>query len=143
MFKIFYKKEYLEVLEEKIRIQEEFRRYKEDTANSMRVLEDRSFRLLEENSLLKNMKLNIEAVKEDLKKANASKGGYVKENNKLKKEKEQLEKEIADLKAQITDLKSDRYLVRKIPSGRPHKGLKTKINDSSKESKIIKKVREK
>ena len=56
-----------------------------------------------------------------------SKGGYVKENNKLKKEKEQFEIEIQDLKAKIKDLESDRYLIKKIPTGRTKNTIKTKI----------------
>lgn len=140
--KIFYKKDFQRVLEKKIELEKEFEQYKTDTANSISALEDRNFKLLEENSKLKDsslkqgnvlndeintLKLELGLTKEKLKKANTSKGGFTKEINKLKKLVEQYEKEINDLNAKISDLQSDRYLIKKIPTGRTKNTVKTKI----------------
>lgn len=158
--KIFYKKDFQRVLEKKIELEKEFEQYKKDTANSISALEDRNFKLFEENSKLKDSKLKNDveveklkeelnsskmetaAIKDELNKANRTIGGYKKSNNDYKKKNEALEKQVKELTNQVADLKSDRYRVKTIPSGRPHHGMKTRITDSSKESRIIKKVKE-
>ena len=155
--KIFYKKDFQRVLEKKIELEEKFEKYKKDNKKVISSLEKKAFDYLQENSKLKdsslkqenilndeinNLKLELGLTKEKLKSANTSKGGFTKEINKLKKEKEQYEIEIQDLKAKIKDLESDRYLIRKIPSGRTKNTIKTKIKSSNKESNAIKYVKE-
>lgn len=152
------KKRFQRVLEDnKKELKKEFEQYKEDSEKVINSLERKSFDLLQENSKLKdsklkqelslkeevkNLKLKIDAIKDDLVKANKSKGGLTKENNKLKKQVEECTKEINDLKAKINDLQSDRYLIKKIPSGRTKNTIKTKIKSSNKESSAIKYVKE-
>lgn len=65
-----------------------------------------------------------------------TKGGYVKENNKLKKEKEQFITEISKLEEQIKDLKSDRYVRKPIRADRTKSTIKTKIAPPMKSSVI-------
>lgn len=158
--KIFYKKDFQRVLEEKYELKKEFDQYKADAANNINALEEKSWDLLEENSKLKDSKLKTNAANEKLKEElNSSKmetasikdeltkeknrnGGYKKSNIEYKNKIDELKKQVKELTKQIEVLKSDRYLIKKVPSGRPHHGMKTKINDSSKESRIIKKVKE-
>ena len=140
--KIFYKKDFQRVLEEKINLKKEYEDYKERTKETIKGIESRAFNLLSENSKLKDLKLDVDKVKEELRKVNGAKGGLVKENNKLKSIIENKDNEIADLKAKISDLQSDRYLIKKIPTGRTKSTLKTEITSSSKESNVIKYVKE-
>lgn len=151
--KIFYKKDFWRVLEE-------FKKYKEDTANVIRVLEDKAFNYLEENSKLKDSKLKSDgtneklkeeltcskmetvAIKEELNKANRTIGGYKKSNNEYKKKNAALEKQVKELTNQVADLKSNRYLIKKIPSGKTKNTIKTSIRNYASESRAIKYVKE-
>lgn len=95
--------------------------------------------------------LEIENVQQDLKKANSkissyeltlyelkqqnrnlasSKGGYVKNTKELRERIASLEETISVLNVEISDLKSDRYLVKKVPSGRPAKTQEMKSKPS-------------
>lgn len=83
----------------------------------------------------KNMQLENEnrQLKEENKQLLGAKGGYTKEINKLKNQVEELD---FKLKESMTD----KYLVRKIPSGRKPKSQPMKIKDWSKISNISRKV---
>lgn len=140
--KIFYKKDFQRVLEEKNDLNKEYEDYKSTSENTISELNNKSYELLTENSKLKTLKLDVDKVKEELRKVNGAKGGLVKENNKLKSTIKDKDNEIADLKAKISDLQSDRYLIKKIPTGRTKSTSKTKITSSSKESNVIKYVKE-
>ena len=83
---------------------------------------------------LKNAKIEIEALKGELKSANKSNGGYKKSNNEYKKKNAALEKQVRELTNQVADLKSDRYLVKKVPSGKTPNTNKTKISMPMKSS---------
>lgn len=140
--KIFYKKDFQRVLGEKKELEKEFEQYKIDAANNISALEEKAFELLKENSKLKDsslkqenvlsdeintLKLKLGLVKDKLKKANTSKGGFTKQFNKLKKLVKQYEKEISDLNAKIKDLESDRYLRVPLPPDKTKSTIKTKI----------------
>lgn len=140
--KIFYKKDFQRVLGEKKELEKEFEQFKIDAANNISALEEKAFELLKENSKLKDsslkqenvlndgintLKLELGLVKDKLKRANTSKGGFTKEINKLKKLVEQYEKEISDLEAKIKDLESDRYLRVPLPPDKTKSTIKTKI----------------
>ena len=154
--KIFYKKDFQRVLEEKYELKKEFEKYKEDSENIINKLQDDWFKHLEEksklkdkslkldkvNDELKNANVKIDALKDEIKKLSTSKGGLVKENNKLKEDNEKMVQEINDLKAKINDLESDRYLKKTIPSGRTKNTIKTSIRNYAKESRVIKYVKE-
>lgn len=83
----------------------------------------------------KNMQLENEnrQLKEENKQLLGAKGGYTKEINKLKNQVEELD---FKLKESMTD----KYLVKKIPSGRKPKSQTMKIKDWSKISNISRKV---
>lgn len=78
-------------------------------------------------SLLSNEKV----LNNKIKSLQGAKGGLVTENNKLKAK-------VIELTEQLKDAMSDKYLVKRIPSGKLPKGQPMKIKDSSKLSKIIK-----
>lgn len=107
--------------------------------------------LIEENNKLKNereihlndlcryedtihrLKVMIEELKEENQKLLCAKGGYTKEINKLKKQVEELD---FKLKESMTD----KYRVKKIPSGRRPKSQPMKLKDCSRISNISRKV---
>lgn len=64
-------------------------------------------------------------------KNNSSKGGYIKQINKLKEEKKELEEK-------LVESMSDKYLVKKIPSGRKPKSQSIRVKSSAKQSTIVK-----
>lgn len=137
--KLFYKKDFQRVLKEKNKLEEEIKKQNE----IYNISENRNFKLLEENSMLKDkklkneckfqeeinkLKLNLSTLKDELKVINGCKGGLIKENNKLKKSNEELKNRILILETEINELKSDRYLIKKIPSGKTKNNIKTKIS---------------
>lgn len=148
------------VLEKSVELAKEFEQYKEDAANNIKALEDKAWDLLEENSKLKDSKLKSDganeklkeelnsskmetaAVKDELAKANRTIGGYKKSNNDYKKKNEELEKQVSELTKQVNDLKSDRYLIRKVPTGKTKNTIKTSIRNYANESRVIKYVKD-
>lgn len=148
------------VLEERNEAKKELAEYKIAATNNINALEEKAFDLLEENSKLKDSKLKIDvvheqlkedlksskletaAVKEELDKVNKANGGYKTSNNEYKKKNAELKKQIEVLNKQISDLKSNRYLIKKIPTGRPKNTIKTSIRNSANESRAIKYVKE-
>lgn len=89
--------------------------------------------LCEYEDKIHKLNLIVEELKEEKNKLICAKGGYTKEINKLKKQVEELD---FKLKESMTD----KYLVKKIPSGRRPKGQTMKIKDWSKISNITRKV---
>ena len=83
----------------------------------------------------KNIQLEdeIRQLKEEQKKLLGAKGGYIKEINKLKKQ-------VEDLDYKLKESMTNKYLVRKIPSGRKPKGQPMKLKDCSRISNISRKV---
>ena len=79
------------------------------------------------------LKDEISQLKEENKKLLGAKGGYTKEINKLKKQVEELD---FKLKESMTD----KYRVKKIPSGRKPKSQPMKLKDCSRVSSISRKV---
>ena len=76
-------------------------------------------------------------------------GGLNTSANKTQKELEQTQKENKEMKEEIKDLKNkleesmtDKYLIKKIPSGRTPKPEKMRIKSHAKQSKIIKDIKE-
>lgn len=64
---------------------------------------------------------------------NSSKGGYISKIHKL-------EDKIKELEEQLKESMTDKYLVKKIPSGRPPKQEKMKVKNCTKTSMISKKM---
>lgn len=130
--KIFYKKDFQRVLEEKYELKKEYEEYKTSSEETIKKLNNKGYELLCENSKFKALKLDVDEVKKQLRIVNGAKGGLIRENHKLKNIITDKDNEIADLKAKISDLKSDRYLIKKIPSGRTKSTLKTTISNPMK-----------
>ena len=97
-------------------------------------MKDKNFKLETTKEELKNANLKIDALKDELKRANTSIGGYKKSNNEYKKRNAAYEKQVKELTSQISELKSDRYLIKKIPSGKTPNTNKTKISMPMKSS---------
>lgn len=74
-------------------------------------------------------------LKQTIKQLRGAKGGLTKQVNKLTKELEETKK-------QLEESMTDKYLVKKLPSGRKPKGQTAKIKSNSKESNTIKLVKE-
>lgn len=74
-------------------------------------------------------------LKAEIKKINGQKGILTRKVNALTKELEETKK-------QLEESMSDKFMVKKLPSGRKPKGQKAKIKSNSKESNAIKLVKE-
>lgn len=138
--KIFYKKDFQRVLGENKKLQEE-------NDELWKKVRNKEFKYLDKYNTYKNKCDDLETLKqltdkenEDLKvqikKVNGQKGILTRRNNELTKRVEELEKK-------LEESMSDKYLVRKISSGRKPKGQSMKIKGSAKESAAIKLVKEK
>ena len=79
--------------------------------------------------------LNIKKELTNIKKA---KGGYKKQINQLQDKVNQLKKELEETNQKLKESMTDKYLVKKIPSGKRPKTIFTKINNSSVQSNIVK-----
>jgi uncharacterized coiled-coil DUF342 family protein len=64
------------------------------------------------------------------------------EVSKAREERDKALKKIEKLEEKLKELQSDRYLVRKVPTGRKPKGQTMKVKGSNVNSKIIKKIKE-
>lgn len=143
--KIFYKKDFQRVLEEKKKLENEFGDYKKQIDESISALNTKCVEQLKEINTLNNQLFDKEEIlksKKDLevklKSANTSKGGLTKEINKLKNQ-------IKVLTSQIKEkdiLLSKRYILRTIKPGRTPNTIKTSIKSSANESRAIKYVKE-
>ena len=74
-------------------------------------------------------------LKQTIKQLRGAKGGLTKQVNKLTKELEETKK-------QLEESMTDKFRVKKLPSGRKPKGQTAKIKSNSKESNAIKLVKE-
>lgn len=130
--KIFYKKDFQRVLEEKEKLERDFEKYKKEKNIEVSQLNNEIEMLYADNKLLDercSLLDNIShSLKEELKETRGSKGGLTKENNKLKSENEELNKQIIELKKKLEESMTNKYLVRKIPSGRTPNMNKTKAS---------------
>lgn len=143
--KIFYKKDFQRVLEEKKKLENEFSDYKERSDESISALNTKCVEQLKEINTLNNQLFDKEEILKSkknleikLKSANTSKGGLTKEINKLKNQ-------IKVLTSQIKEkdiLLSKRYILKTIKPGRTPNTIKTKIRSSANESRAIKYVKE-
>lgn len=143
--KIFYKKDFYGVLEQKRILEKEFSDYKERSDEIISALNTKCVEQLKEINTLNNQLFDKEKIlksKKDLeiklKSANTSKGGLTKEINKLRNQ-------IKTLTSQIKEkdiLLSKRYILKKLSPGRTPNTLKASIRSSANESRAIKYVKE-
>ena len=92
-----------------------------------------SRKLCDYEDAIHKLKVVIEESKEEKKKLIGAKGGYTKEINKLRKQ-------VEELTFKLEESMSDKYRVKKIPSGRRPKSQPMKIKDCSRISNISRKV---
>lgn len=116
--KLSYKKDWKIEAEKNKRLQNERNMYKskvEDLNKRIDVMEIRS-------NLLEKEKMDlVNKVKE----LQGSKGGLTKQNNELKRQ-------ISELKEKLKESMSNKYIVRKIPSGRTPNMQKTRVTKTPK-----------
>lgn len=143
--KIFYKKDFYGVLEEKNKLKKEFENYKNEHKQAMSSLNSKYIEQLKEINILNNQLSDKEKIlkeKEELetklKSANTSKGGLTKEINKLRNQVKVLTGQIKEKDI----LLSKRYIIRTIKPGRTPNTIKTSIKNSANESRAIKYVKE-
>lgn len=122
--KLFYKKDYL-------RVKEELEELTLHMAEAMSDIETQKESIGIYEETVETMHYKMEDMKKEIKQLKGGKGGFTREINKLKKEKEELEKKLAESM-------TDKYLVRKIKSGKTANTLKTKVRSSSIQSNIVK-----
>lgn len=118
--KLFYKKDYLRENEKNIQlllIIEEREKTIKKLELELHEIKNKLDELISENyDLLKKIKQE-----------HGAKGGLTKKNNKLKKE-------ITELKLKLEESMTDKYLVKKIPSGKTPNTNKTKVSAPMKAS---------
>lgn len=80
----------------------------------------------------------IDLLSKELTNSKKAKGGYNKQINQLHKVIDNLKIELEDTNKKLEESMTDKYLVKKIPSGKRPKTIFTKINNSSVQSNIVK-----
>ena len=132
---------------------EKIKELAEEYSKELKKISDYNYELLEDKEKYYNLykvgkKVNEEhqvmngllrkendELKQTIKQLRGAKGGLTKQVNKLTKELEETKK-------QLEESMTDKYLVKKLPSGRKPKGQTAKIKSNSKESNAIKLVKE-
>lgn len=140
--KIFYKKDFQRVLEEKNKIEEEYQVYKEKSekaitelniknSSQLKEITDLGNQIIDKNSAIKRYTILQTEISEENSKlksklthANTSKGGLVKEINKLRSKVNSLIEEIKEK----DKLLSKRFILRELKPGRTPNMNKTKIS---------------
>lgn len=140
--KIFYKKDFQRVLEEKNKIEEEYQVYKEKSekaitelniknSSQLKEITDLGNQIIDKNSAIKRYTILQTEISEENSKlksklthANTSKGGLVKEINKLRGKVNSLVEEIKEK----NKLLSERFILRELKPGRTPNMNKTKIS---------------
>lgn len=126
--KIFYKKDFYGVLEEKNKLQEEYEKYKERKENVTSILNKRCTKQFKQITSLsveiEKLKKDNEILKNKFVTQSASKGGFVKENHKLKNTIKELNEKIKQQEEKL----SKRYILKTIKPGRTPNMNKTKIS---------------
>ena len=88
-----------------------------------------------------NVVLDKLQMTEEARRKNASKiGGLTTSLNKEKKENEELQNKVKDLEVKLEESMSDKYLVKKIPSGRRPKTQTMKLKSCTVQSNIARKM---
>lgn len=98
-------------------------------------LEQRVIDLYQDNL---EYKRHIDLLSKELTNSKKAKGGYNKQINRLQDKVNQLQKELEETNQKLKESMTDKYLVKKIPSGKRPKTIFTKINNSSVQSNIVK-----
>lgn len=119
--KIFYKTDYLE----QVKVNE---RLKKSIETSKKVICELEYIKKKYEGVIDLQASDNYNLQERIKQLQGSKGGFTKEINKLKKQIEELQIQNIDLKAKLEESMTDKYLVKKVPSGRKPNTIKTKVS---------------
>lgn len=92
--------------------------------------------LNENNDVIHKLNVALDELRQQIRSINGTKGGLVKQNNILKEENKSLKK-------QLEESMSNKYLVKKIPSGRMPKGSKMKLRKVNLNNQVKKILNEK
>lgn len=126
--KIFYKKDFYGVLEEKNNLEKEYKEYKSRKESVTSILNKRCTKQFEQITSLsveiEKLKKDNEILKNKFVTQSASKGGFVKENHKLKNTIKELNEKIKQQEEKL----SKRYILKTIKPGRTPNMNKTKIS---------------
>lgn len=140
--KIFYKKDFYGVLEEKNNLEKEYKEYKSRKESVINTLNKRCAEQFKQinslNTENESLKKNNDILKNKFIKQSTSKGEITKENHKLKTKIEELNNIIKQQEEKL----SKRYILKKISPGRTPNTIKTSIRSSTNESRAIKYVKE-
>lgn len=140
--KIFYKKDFYGVLEEKNNLEKEYKEYKSRKESVINTLNKRCAEQFKQinslNTENESLKKNNDILKNKFIKQSTSKGEITKENHKLKTKIEELNNIIKQQEEKL----SKRYILKKISPGRTPNTIKTSIRSSANESRAIKYVKE-
>nr|DAK87192.1 MAG TPA: hypothetical protein [Caudoviricetes sp.] len=140
--KIFYKKDFYGVLEEKNNLEKEYKEYKSRKESVINTLNKRCAEQFKQinslNTENESLKKNNDILKNKFIKQSTSKDGITKENHKLKTKIEELNNIIKQQEEKL----SKRYILKKISPGRTPNTIKTSIRSSANESRAIKYVKE-
>lgn len=85
------------------------------------------------NATISKLSKKINKLKENNKKIGGAKGGFIKENNYLKEL-------VKDLTFKLEESMSDKYVLRKLPSGKRPKGDLMRLKSQAFQSKIVKQM---
>ena len=99
--------------------------------------------LNDNKDIIHKLNVALDELNEKVKKLSGAKGGLVKQNNILSEKNNVLKEENKSLKKQLEESMSDKYLVKKIPSGRMPKGAKMKLRKVNLNNQVKKILNEK
>lgn len=126
--KIFYKKDFYGVLEEKNNLEKEYKEYKSRKESVINTLNKRCAEQFKQinslNTENESLKKNNDILKNKFIKQSNSKGGFVKENHKLKNTIKELNEKIKQQEEKL----SKRFILKTIRPGRTPNMNKTKIS---------------
>lgn len=129
--KIFYKKDYERVLEEKNNLRKDYQKEKEEYKklidNTTTKIDTLSNLLKQDETMIIDLNEKIKELKSKVKYEQGAKGGLTKQVHKLEDKIKELKSELTETKKQLKESMSDKYRVKKIPSGKtPTQKIKLK-----------------
>ena len=136
---LFGKGKEIRELKEKVALQkEEIKQLREEGEKEVQKYINQNWNMLEQLSKAHDERdlalKKIEELKAQIKIVNGQKGNLTRKVNELTKR-------VEELKKQLAESMTDKFRVKKMPSGKKPKGQSIRIKSSSKQSKIIKKVK--
>ena len=119
---------------------EENRKLKDEQFGWAKMNDNLEIRLKQQETKLGEFKTKIASCKNKNMQLKDENRQLKEENQQLLAAKSELEKKVEELEIKLKESMTDKYLVRKVPSGRPPKGQPMKVKDWTKISNISRKV---